>query len=497
MAIPDLAFDGLKVKDFGRINILVGKNGCGKSSLLRGIQRHTQDKHTKYITPERGGAVKYNASYEQQLHENRAHHLISERSRNQKIDFRGQSAALFNELAVNFMQALHYDDALRLDLTYKFETRILDKINALLDNITIELSDAAKRFLIRNKRTQAEIDPANISSGESELFSLAVEIFSFAYEKSIGADKIVFFDEPDVHLHPDLQYRFAKLINTISLEHHIEFVIATHSTVIISALSDETNAKIGFMHEGKEEIKFREITNALRDVVPVFSPHPLSNQFNSSPILIVEGDDDAIAWTQATKSSQGHIRVSPCVAGTIGKMSEYEQLADELALSLYDIPKGYSIRDRDSGNGRNTNLTVINSLVLNCYSLENLLLSDDVLAASGTNWPAMKQQIEDWLNCHQQHLYANSIRQFCSDGYLRQTHKIKDYRNILLGMINPNRPFYMLIGQAIGGLRRTDLARIDQDGSLPKFLGEPIMKQMLFPSVSIAPADGPSGQARG
>jgi len=51
-----------------RINFLIGKNGCGKSSLLRALEQtlaRTPDWFVKYITPERGGPLTYDANIEQ------------------------------------------------------------------------------------------------------------------------------------------------------------------------------------------------------------------------------------------------------------------------------------------------------------------------------------------------------------------------------------------------------------------------------------------------
>ena len=62
--------NGYTLKNLNKINILLGKNGCGKSFLLRQVEQGLGGKgdhygKTKYITPERGGSLVYDAGIEQ------------------------------------------------------------------------------------------------------------------------------------------------------------------------------------------------------------------------------------------------------------------------------------------------------------------------------------------------------------------------------------------------------------------------------------------------
>jgi ABC-type Mn2+/Zn2+ transport system ATPase subunit len=56
------------LRNLDKINVLLGKNGCGKSSVLREVQEfvsHSGDwAATRYITPERGGALIYEPGIE-------------------------------------------------------------------------------------------------------------------------------------------------------------------------------------------------------------------------------------------------------------------------------------------------------------------------------------------------------------------------------------------------------------------------------------------------
>jgi ABC-type cobalamin/Fe3+-siderophores transport system ATPase subunit len=51
-----------------RFTIILGKNGSGKSTLLRSLDRN--DPAVKYITPERGGTLKYEPSIDNNIQQN-------------------------------------------------------------------------------------------------------------------------------------------------------------------------------------------------------------------------------------------------------------------------------------------------------------------------------------------------------------------------------------------------------------------------------------------
>ena len=59
---------GKKLTNVGKINVLLGKNGSGKSSLLRTLEQNKQQlSHfgsARYITPERGGQLTYEGGIE-------------------------------------------------------------------------------------------------------------------------------------------------------------------------------------------------------------------------------------------------------------------------------------------------------------------------------------------------------------------------------------------------------------------------------------------------
>jgi hypothetical protein len=72
-----------------------------------------------------------------------------------------------------------------------------------------------------------------LSSGEREVVNIA---FDFLLRRP--ADCIVFFDEPELHLHPELSHRLLQVLQTIGARN--QFILSTHSPDIITASIDKS-----------------------------------------------------------------------------------------------------------------------------------------------------------------------------------------------------------------------------------------------------------------
>lgn len=71
-------------------------------------------------------------------------------------------------------------------------------------------------------------DISSLSSGEREVVNI---VFDFLFRNP--SDCIVFFDEPELHLHPELSYRLLQALSTVGKRN--QFVLCTHSPEIITA----------------------------------------------------------------------------------------------------------------------------------------------------------------------------------------------------------------------------------------------------------------------
>ncbi len=446
-----------------KFTVLIGKNGSGKSTLLRSLNSGDRP-HIKYISPERGGTLKYDPNVDNNISSSEGW-LKQTRQTNRFEQFRQQSAAQFRNLETAVLREIEKVAEKRADLTYTFDA-ILEQINKLLPAIRMIRNDKGG-FSIQTKLGQP-LDEANISSGESELIALAIEVLVFSRQSM--ANKMLLLDEPDVHLHPDLQQRFTAFVEVVAAAHDLRVVIATHSTAIIGAFSKNADLHIvPISNRDQSDFVVFSRSAVCEEILPIFGAHPLSTAFNRSPIVLVEGDDDRRVLEQVVRSGGGRFALAPCVVGSVTELSEWEDWLNRFLPVLYDTPKAFSLRDLDDAQQADINdLDHVCRIRLNCYAVENLLLSDQVLEAHGFDAESFRTALQARVDRMPDHKYTAALRALVADFENRRTRNIKDVRNIVVAELGSNKPWEVLLGQSIAA----NVATADpNEHSIQSYLG--------------------------
>jgi len=482
----DIELDQYKLKNLNKINIILGKNGCGKSTILRHInsqrRRILNFGSLKLINPERGGFLVEEPNIEKSIVQNPAS-LTESRNANQYSQFKQQSTAQYRIL--KDIIAREIDEAIGAEKTIE-ELKLMrfdfyvNKINSLLEQIEIKQDNST--FKIYKRGTTNEIAPAHISSGESELISLGIESLTFAKEAVPEKANILLLDEPDVHLHPDLQVKLVTFLKDLIEDGNFIVIIATHSTAILGALDGYADTHIEFMTSGQTELDFKPITEIYKKILPVFGAHPLSNLFNEAPVFLVEGEDDERIWQQAVRTSIGAIKIYPCPCGSIEQISNYEADVKNIIKAVYNNAKAYSLRDSDGiADPIEDDLPII-KFRLTCRNAENLLLSDEVLSSLSTDWEDLKNKMDEWLveKTGKSHAHFETMKLFKESEYNRKDFDIKEIRNDVMGIIGSSKPWEVAIGQVIGNIHWSNTTDFNKDGSILSYLGEKLVKTILI-----------------
>lgn len=464
----------------------MGRNGAGKSRFLRDIEEVTsQNKelfYVRYVSPERAGSFKRDGNVLTNMSDN-PNWLRQTRAVNQASNFKAASAMLFREAETLYLRRLASTPEIRMDPTRNFETDRLSKVNQLLTNISLEMGNADFEF--RSLADGHTISPDSISSGESEAVALAAEILYFFDTIDPTKFNILLLDEPDVHLHPDLQARLGKLIIAMFDEFEgdaesIAVCLSTHSTPLVCSLADSPYVSIGTKSFAVDTVELKSARAELRKVAPFFG-HPLSLALSEDVALILEGEDDERVWQQAARTSQGRIKVFPVLAGSVNQQGELETFCRDLLGTLYDNPVAFSLRDGDGIVDQPLeHRPPIKRYRLQCYAIENALLTDPCLAVMETTWEGLTAAAIKWAENNPEHGDINLIEKLAkSDDRLRHT-KIKKIRQLVCAILECRKPWDVVVGQAIGALTNEDLA---SPNMLIDFLGLEMVNDVIFRNV--------------
>lgn len=444
------------IRGISNINLILGRNGAGKSRFLRSLDTSLAGKadfYVRYVSPERAGVFRPDGNIQNAMEQNKDW-LRSARSKNQAENFKAASANLLREIELAYLRRLQQSPHIRTDLERNFRTDRLDQINQLFPNISIEQDRS--NYIFRSSSGDV-IPPDQISSGESEAISLASEVMYFFETIDPTKFNILLLDEPDVHLHPDLQARLA-LFLTRSLDDvpadcrgAVAVCVATHSTALVCALAPSKYTAIGTKDFGQEVVQMSAASEQLRKVAPFFG-HPLSLSINNDVMLILEGEDDERVWQQAARSSKGQIRLFPVLATTVDQQTHLESFCSHLLGALYDQPVAYSLRDGDGSREHLESLGPVIRFRLQCYAIENALLSDECLNVLGTDWVQFQALVEQWIQQNPQHKDVHLLRQLLAAPDRLRDVKIKPIRQLICAISGSTKPWEVVLGQALGNL---------------------------------------------
>jgi AAA15 family ATPase/GTPase len=297
----------MTLRGLGRVNYLVGPNGCGKSSVLELISNLTH-----FWTPIEEGVwsvfkltdkiatnntiFSINTDLDESLiirNENEPCITFKERlrERGEYKDVKDGKVILHGPVAKISPRLFQFNQSYD---SFRIEILISD-----LERFFIGLNDSyLKKLLAEIKTIDKKVDPIRISSGVKWLNQL-LPILSFQHTQTTGMDgsyPIILIEEPEIGLHPAFQKLVPKLLSFANSSS--KFIISTHSPFIInSALSLEgENQKVYQISEGQcsnpegiSSLEVKSFYNILGDLGA--SP---SDLLFANCIIWIEGPSDRI-----------------------------------------------------------------------------------------------------------------------------------------------------------------------------------------------------------
>lgn len=447
------------------MTILMGRNGSGKSMLLR-AWRDLMPDTTHYVVPERTGDFGYEPQWlNEELDRSRRRRLAAGNSVNgyrQRIVARVQAYLLQR----GAHRGVGEPPVSPSELESLLAILVLDlDVRLLAGGHPLKLTRVVGNSLVD--------DVDQLSSGEAQLLMLGLDVLTMAamWELEQRAVRIMLIDEPDAHLHPDLQVRFADFMMRAMARFGLQLVLATHSVSMLAAFSQLGGAKCGLAHLHRESTycDVRPVDEVARELASCLGGHVLMGHLFGAPILLVEGDDDYRIWSQVPRHHNVNISVVPCDGDKIDK---YQRTLERMLGSLREqgaFPLGYALRDGDTTlpqDDSNTPQRFIKYVSLACRESENLYLTDAVLESLGHTWSSACDALE--AAAKEEKFGSKSAMLSGCRAWARISEDIKPYIGEIERTLDEKRvAWQMRVGRAIG--------RQLPEGELREFLGSDVV----------------------
>jgi len=457
------------LQNLNQVTILFGKNGSGKSLLLR-AWRDKDPRVTHYVAPERTGEINFDANQMQRQIEPQGRRESS--TRNFAPDYRTQVVSRIQSYFL--ARGDHRKDKLPGD-----PSELEEYLSQLVPDFSVTIQARTPPYrLIRLSNNEQVGGVDQLSSGEAQLFTVALDIMTIAaiWELEAKHEKVLLIDEPDAHIHPDLQIRFADFLLQIAKRFDLQVVVATHSTTLLSAIGQFGGAQTSVIYLDRilPTLLAQPFDSVLKELAACLGGHALMGPLFAAPLMLVEGDDDYRIWSQVPRHHVVRLSVIPANGDEIKR---YQKTLERIFSSLKEPGTGilgYALLDGDKALPTATPdapQNFIRFLKLSCRESENLYLSDEVLSDLSLNWSdAASKIVQDSANYG---LKKDLLAQASS--WDRNSVDIKNLTNEISKILDPKNVHWTIrVGTRIGKERpKGDLASMLGDQLITALWGQP------------------------
>ena len=126
-----------------------------------------------------------------------------------------------------------------------------------------------------------------VSSGQLSILSFIFSVFSEDLQ-----DGFVLLDEPELHLHPQMQLSFAELIQEARRVNNTQVVYVTHSPYFISHETVHSVNRFIMGSNGTDVFSPQSISSSDKELFRILTATNTSKIFFAEKVILVDGDTD-------------------------------------------------------------------------------------------------------------------------------------------------------------------------------------------------------------
>jgi len=264
-----------------------------------------------------------------------------------------------------------------IDPIEKFENPIFHSLNKILQTtLKIKLhlmrpDDYSLNYTMRfiDIKTNQPVNITELSAGEKGIIHFIFSIHGYDLENGV-----MVIDEPEIHLHPQIQEKYIDILSEAIKDMKMQFIIATHSPVLVNSKTIENVKRFYKNSEDFTEIITSKNTPKHHNLIKYLDYTKATQVMFSDHAVLVEGESDAFAYRHYYEKYKERKKTSKNLNFIhIVGVNSYEQW--KKFFDDWKIPT-FFIRDLDNFGGGETGIKAKyaeNIFILKQGDLENYI----------------------------------------------------------------------------------------------------------------------------
>ncbi|CUR51624.1 conserved protein of unknown function [Nitrosotalea devaniterrae] len=227
---------------------------------------------------------------------------------------------------------------------------VLDSINKLLrQNLSLYLHVERTQqrkltygFSFKDVKNNDPVEIADLSAGEKGIIHFIFSIFAPDLK-----DGLLIIDEPEIHLHPQMQKKCMSIIEYAQKDLNLQCIVATHSPVFI------TPETINSVYRFYKPTKFTKVVHPLKitasdkDLINILNYTNSSKIFFVDQTVLVEGPSDEYFYKFFLDHYKKNDNIEFLDIGGKKSFSTWKEFLEKYGLSVYFIADLDNVFEKD------------------------------------------------------------------------------------------------------------------------------------------------------
>lgn len=186
-----------------------------------------------------------------------------------------------------------------IDPIDKFTNPIFDSLNKILQltlHIKLHLTrpdDYSLNYVMRfiGTKTNQPVNVTELSAGEKGIIHFIFSIHGYDLENGV-----MIIDEPEIHLHPQIQEKYIDILNEAMEDMKMQFIIATHSPILVNSKTIDSVKRFYKNNDDFTEIITSKNTPKHYNLIKYLDYTKATQVMFSDHVILVEGESDAYTY---------------------------------------------------------------------------------------------------------------------------------------------------------------------------------------------------------